>query len=180
MPSFLSSLRRKSKINVKTEEKHAPAHVNGNGHADGQNGNGVPRRKSSSTLNSSALGSSSPATSTSGEASGQSHGVKDDIPPLPTTRPQRPAANPTKRYSLNVRPASRPGTQAVTNVGQGMPSSSSSQLSANPSSLLAPRVLSVSEGSWVRYYKMQIDASLTDPGSSAGPAHLWTNWRLDS
>jgi hypothetical protein len=156
MPSFLSSLRRKSRANIKTEEKHVPVHENGNGHANGQNGNGVPRRKSSSTLNSFALGSSSsPATSTSGEASGHSNGVKDDIPPLPTTRPQRPAANPIKRYSLNVRAASGPGKPAVANVRQGMSTSSSTQLSANPSSLLAPRVLSVSDGSWVCVYKLR-------------------------
>jgi hypothetical protein len=149
MPSFLASLRRKSRANIKTEEKHAPGHENGNGHANGQNGNGVSQRKSSSTLSSFALGSSSPATSTSGEASGQPNGIKDDIPPLPTTRPQRPGANPTKRYSLNVRTASGPGRPAVANARQGMSTSSSTQLSANPSSLLAPRVLSVSDGSWV-------------------------------
>lgn len=142
MPSFLSSLRRKSRHNIKSDEKQAHSHAND------QHANAISRRKSSSTLNSSALGSSStsttPATSTSGEP--QSNGAKDDVPPLPTPRPQRPGANPTKRYSLN-----------------GMSTSSSSQLSANPSSLLAPRVLSVSDGSWVHQQVLLIFGQIGDP-----------------
>ncbi|KAJ4291114.1 hypothetical protein N0V90_010312 [Kalmusia sp. IMI 367209] len=149
MPSFLSSLRRKSRVNIKQEDKHDQGHAFGNGHANGQNGNGVSRRKSSSTLNSSALGSSStsttPATSTSGEASGHLNGLKEDVPPLPTPRPQRPGVNPTKRYSLN-----------------GMSTSSGSLLSANPSSLLAPRVLSVSDGSWVHQQVLLIFGQIGD------------------
>ncbi|KAF1976999.1 hypothetical protein BU23DRAFT_317554 [Bimuria novae-zelandiae CBS 107.79] len=147
MPSFLSSLRRKSRHNIKTEhhEKHA---AHDNTHANSQNTNGVSRRKSSSTLNSSAVGSSTsttPATSTSGEA--QINGAKDDIPPLPTPRPQRPGVNPTKRYSLN-----------------GMSTSSSSLLHANPSSLLAPRVISVSDGSWVHQQVLLIFGQIGDSG----------------
>ncbi|KAF2870955.1 putative peptidase family-domain-containing protein [Massariosphaeria phaeospora] len=123
MPSFLSSLRRKSKAAIRTDEKH---------------GNGLSKKKSSATLNSSAIASTStpatPASSTSGDMIAiQSNDFENGAPPLPTPRPQRPAVNPTKRYSLN-----------------GMPSTSSTpQFSGNPSSLLAPRVLSVSEGSWV-------------------------------
>jgi len=104
MPSFLSSLRRKSRANFNISDKQGHAAYT-NGDASGQNGNGMSRRKSSSTLNSSAVGSSpstTPATSTSGEASGQPNGPVHGVPPLPPPRPQRPSTNPTKRYSLNV------------------------------------------------------------------------------
>lgn len=126
MPSFLSSLRRRSRLHLDREDKHDPSYKVANGHANGltngqtngQKGNAMSRSKSSSTLNSSALGSSStsttPATSTSGEVNGHQNGSKEEIPPIPTTRPQRPAPNPTKRYSLNVRVLINQGRRPLT------------------------------------------------------------------
>ena len=164
---------------------------------------------SSSTLGSSAVGSSTsttPATSTSGEA--QSTGARDEISPLPTPRPQRPGANPTKRYTLNVSalgytakvearvscrscmgdagidnaPTSVSGVLAwsVADKIQGMSTSSSSQLSVNPSSLLAPRVLSVSEGSWVCSRGATDNRLLITPGTPTSIVDFRTNWRLNS
>ncbi|KAF2702640.1 hypothetical protein K504DRAFT_475111 [Pleomassaria siparia CBS 279.74] len=128
MPSFLNSLRRKSRSSIKTDpEKQAIS----NGHSPVPNGNGVAQRKSSSTLNSSAVGSATPASSTAEDVAVQARAPASSTPPLPTSRPPRPDINVSKRYSMN----------GMTTYG--------SQMSINPSSLLAPRVLSISDNSWV-------------------------------
>jgi hypothetical protein len=164
MPSFLSSLRRKSKANIKTER---PETAYANGHS-----NGVSRSKSSSTLNSTAMGSSStsntPATSTSGEASGQ-----NGVPPLPTPRPQRPGVNPTKRYSMNVRTHVPLGHgQAETNMVAGP---ILFELSHEFQSFLVtrtPRALRLGQ-LLGRVYFGPPSMTLTIAGTSAGTAHLW-------
>ncbi|ORY15839.1 putative peptidase family-domain-containing protein [Clohesyomyces aquaticus] len=141
MPSFLSSFRSKSRASVKSEKSAAnlnspysnPSNANGNGSPIATNGSTtVSRRKSSSTLDSSAQGSATPPTSE--DCSLQSRTLKNDTPPLPSSRPARPSINTPKRYSMN---------------GLASAGTSGSQTSVNKSSLLAPRVLSVSEGSWV-------------------------------
>ncbi|KAF2641286.1 hypothetical protein P280DRAFT_542507 [Massarina eburnea CBS 473.64] len=168
MPSFLSSLRRKSRANVKTDEPR-PASAFTKSGANGTNGHsngGVSRRKSSSTLNSSAVGSSStsttPATSTSGDVSVKPNGLKNGVPPLPSSRPQRPGPNPTKRYSMNVRTHGPPCVQQLTNI-QGSASNAGWQSATNPSSLLAPRILSITENSWVHQQVLLIFGQIGDP-----------------
>lgn len=163
MPSFLSNLRRKSRIDVKPEKserslKHAQshgstAHTNGLNATNGTNGN-VSRKKSSSTLASSAT---TPATSTSDDGPSSSRSVKNSTPPLPTPHPARPNINATKRYSLN-------GTASANTSG--------SHMSVNRSSLLAPRVLSVSDGSWVHQQVLLIFGQIGDSGQRPMDGHV--------
>jgi hypothetical protein len=105
--------------------------------AEGQNANGINRRVSASTLDSSQVGSSTPsttpATSTTDEINTQTKDLTNGPTPAPA-RPQRPTVDPVKRYSIN---------------GLASPTSNGSNSSFNRSSLLAPRVLSVSDNSWV-------------------------------
>ncbi|KAF1956699.1 hypothetical protein CC80DRAFT_504521 [Byssothecium circinans] len=166
MPSFLSSLRRKSRSNINTDESRPSAFTNGTNGANGHQNVSVSRRKSSSTLNSSAVASSStsttPATSTSGDVSVQPNGLKNGVPPLPTTRPPRPGPNPTKRYSMNVRPHGSPHVRPLTSA-QGLSSNGSSQASTNPSSLLAPRILSITDNSWVHQQVLLVFGQIGDP-----------------
>ncbi|PVI03292.1 hypothetical protein DM02DRAFT_260831 [Periconia macrospinosa] len=145
MPSFLSSLKRKSKLNVKSDEARQSALSNGH---TSEHKKGLARPKSSSTLDSSAVASNSastPATSTtSADVSVHQNGNKNGAPPLPTTRPPRPGPNPTKRYSMN-----------------GL-SSSNGQHSA-PVSPLAPRILSISDNSWVHQQLLLVFGQIGDP-----------------
>ena len=84
-----------------------------------------------------------PATST----------IEGDAAPTVPPRPQRPSMEPVKRYSMNV---SRPGDWRCTELTklQGLSTTptngSASNNSFNRSSLLAPRVISISDNSWVR------------------------------
>jgi hypothetical protein len=107
MPSFLHKLqRRSSRVTTKTNgaqdpESYAAASANG------QNGNGLQHRVSSSTLNSSQIGSSTPsttpATSTTEDMADQARTYGPT--PLPVRSPthaQRPGVDPLKRYSMNV------------------------------------------------------------------------------
>ncbi|KAF2175055.1 hypothetical protein K469DRAFT_684757 [Zopfia rhizophila CBS 207.26] len=131
MPSFLSNFRSKSRSSVKTEKSasNTNGHVNGNG--------AVKRAQSSSTLNSNAPDSTTPPSTVPSDSSSHSNKeLKNGTPPLPTSRPVRPTVNTTtsKRYSMN---------------GLHSASTNGSQRSLNPSSLLAPRVHSISDGSWV-------------------------------
>ncbi|KAF2001012.1 hypothetical protein P154DRAFT_522011 [Amniculicola lignicola CBS 123094] len=155
MPSFLSNLRSRSRASISTaksgrsfkKESNGNGNGNGNGHATEQpNGtSAAPRRnQSSSTLNSSAQ-SSTPATSEDATALPV---PTSGTPPLPSSRPPRPAINTQKRYSLN---------------GMASASTSGSQMSMNPSSLLAPRVLSVSDGSWVHQQVLLVFGQIGEP-----------------
>lgn len=169
MPSFLKSLRRKSRIDVKTEKSssnlknqdssgNAQLHnqalnaTNGTNGINGTNGtNGtssasgtVSRRKSSSTLESSAT---TPATSTSDDGPVSARSVKNGTPPLPHRLSRPTMNNSTKRYSLN---------------GMTSASTTGSQMSVNRSSLLAPRVISVSDGSWVHQQVLLVFGQIGD------------------
>ncbi|CAI6339014.1 unnamed protein product [Periconia digitata] len=144
MPSFLSNLRKKSKANFQTDQLRQSAISND--HANGHK-KGLARHKSSSTLDSSAVASNSisttPATSTtSGDVS-----VLPNLPKngVTTARPPRPGPNPTKRYSMN-----------------GL-SSSSGQYAAPPVSPLAPRILSISDNSWVHQQLLLVFGQIGDP-----------------
>ncbi|KAH6534498.1 hypothetical protein HBI07_145730 [Parastagonospora nodorum] len=139
MPSFLHRLQRRSSrpATAKPRGKHDEPYPDD--HANGHNGNGVSHRVSSSTLNSSRVGgsdpSTTPATSTTEDNVDQpkTHGPTP-LPMRSPTRAQRPGADPVKRYSMN-------GLSSYVSNG--------SHSSVNKSSLLAPRVISISDGSWV-------------------------------
>ena len=135
----------------KSGDKHSNGTV-------GHNGNGLKHRASASTLNSSQVDSSTPsttpATSTTDEVNIQTKDLTNGptpVPPVPS-RPQRPTTEPVKRYSMNV------GNHAPTiasssnlyNQGLASPVSNGSNGSFSRVSPLAPRVLSVSDNSWVR------------------------------
>lgn len=149
MPSFLSQLRRKGSRGSKTSNKHD--HLRPDEVADGQNGHGMSHRVSSSTLNSSPVGSTSPsttpATSTTEEV--HTHGPTP-LPVRSPTRAQRPSVEPIKRYSMNVGHGQMFRRQPLTLYKGISTTSNGSHSSVNKSSLLAPRVISVSDGSWVR------------------------------
>jgi hypothetical protein len=158
MPSIFHRLQRRASrpSTAKSNGKHDNSMQAE--HANAQNGNGVLQRKSSSTINSSQIGSSdpsiTPATSTTEDSMDQpkTHGPTP-LPVRSPTRAQRPGVDPLKRYSMNVG-ASGPRFKSYTNQrAQGVNSynSNGSQNSMNRSSLLAPRVISVSDGSWVGY-----------------------------
>jgi hypothetical protein len=157
MPSFLQKLHRRS---GRPSTKHGndsdqyPAEQ-ANGHNSNGNGNGVAHRQSTSTLNSSQVGSSTPsttpATSTSeADQEPRTHGPTP-LPMRSPTRAQRPSAEPLKRYSMNVRMLDTLFSTTTDTLMQGLSStvSNGSQSSMNRSSLLAPRVLSITDNSWV-------------------------------
>ncbi|OAL54829.1 zinc metallo protein-like proteinase [Pyrenochaeta sp. DS3sAY3a] len=135
MPSFLNNLRRKTSRSARLAGKNG--HSNPDGQPAGQNGKGLSHRVSASTLNSSQVDSSTPsttpATSTTEDGPAQTKDHANGPTPLPS-RPQRPSVEPVKRYSMN---------------GLSSPVSNGSNGSLNRSSLLAPRIISISDNSWV-------------------------------
>ncbi|KAF2200630.1 hypothetical protein GQ43DRAFT_65845 [Delitschia confertaspora ATCC 74209] len=151
MPSFLHNFRSKSRSNIKTDKAPADSTTKATVHGP------FKRKKSSSSLNSRLESNpSNPSTSPSASILPREdsvvttpNGVDNGIPPLPTPRPTRPAVNTTvKRYSMN-------GLTSVSING--------SQRSLNQYSLLAPRVTSVSEGSWVHQKVLLIHGRIGDP-----------------
>jgi len=154
MPSFLQKLhRRSSRPSTKhgKDDKQYPGNQTNGDHA---NGNGVAHRQSSSTLNSSQVGSSTPSTTPATSTTEGDMDPKTNGPtPLPVrspTRAQRPGADPIKRYSMNVGTVGT-GSGAILTPTKGLASTTSngSHSSMNRSSLLAPRILSVTDNSWV-------------------------------
>jgi hypothetical protein len=100
-----------------------------------QNGKALARRASASTLNSSSLTASTPSTTPATSTIEEINGPTPAPASAPAhARPQRPNVDPVKRYSTN---------------GVASPGSTGSNSSLNRTSLLAPRVLSVSDHSWV-------------------------------
>jgi hypothetical protein len=90
MPSFLHSLRRKG--------SRQSSHDKTNETSPTKTQYGFGRRPSSSTMNSSPVGSSTPSTTPATST------TEGEAPPVPaqSTRPQRPSVDPVKRYSMNV------------------------------------------------------------------------------
>lgn len=153
MPSFLNNLRRKTSRSARLAGKNG--HSNPDGQPAGQNGNGLSHRVSASTLNSSQVDSSTPsttpATSTTEDGPAQTKDHTNGPTPLPA-RPQRPSVEPVKRYSMNV--CTNKAHNWVTGPlmskqGLSSPVSNGSNGSLNRSSLLAPRIISISDNSWV-------------------------------
>ncbi|KAJ8106570.1 hypothetical protein OPT61_g9445 [Boeremia exigua] len=145
MPSFLHKLSRKS-----SRASASPHDKNGE-----PSPTKAGRRPSSSTMNSSPVGSSTasttPATST----------TDGDAPPVPA-RPQRPSVEPVKRYSMN-------GLSTTPTNGSG------SHGSFNRSSLLAPRVISVSDNSWVHQQLLLVFGQVGEPTHKPLDGNLTVN-----
>ncbi|KAJ5020726.1 putative peptidase family-domain-containing protein [Bipolaris maydis] len=112
MPSFLRSLSRRNSRMPKTDDKS----TNG---TDKHQAKGLAHRASASTMNSSQVASSTPSTT---PATSTTDEVNGPTPPPVPARPQRPNADPVKRYSTN---------------GGPYPAHSGSNGSLNRSSLLA-------------------------------------------
>lgn len=156
MPSFLHKLHRRSSrpSNKQVKDDSQLPGAQSNGHNGNSNGNGDAHRQSSSTLNSSQVGSSSPSTTpatstTDGEIEPKTNGPTP-LPVRSPTRAQRPGVDPVKRYSMNVgTSAPLPSPRLTPAQGLSSTTSNGSHSSMNRSSLLAPRILSVTDNSWV-------------------------------
>ncbi|KAF2033347.1 hypothetical protein EK21DRAFT_59100 [Setomelanomma holmii] len=137
MPSFIHKLTRRSS---RPATKEGPSNgLKSQEQTIGHKSNGVAHRPSSSTLNSSlqvdtSTPSTTPGTSTTGENGEPRTNGPTPLPIRSPTRAQRPSVEPVKRYSMN----------GITST-----STNGSHSSLNRSSLLAPRITSVSDGSWV-------------------------------
>lgn len=143
MPSFLKdlSIRRRSKASI----------ADSSGHSSLDNGE---NSKSSSTLNSYLDNKQSPPTTLSSSRSntnlsGMNGSSSKTPPPVPgrETRPRLPSSH-SNRYSINVPTQPRRSICYLTNRVQGMPAQNGDRPMPTTSPL-APRVLSVSDGSWV-------------------------------
>ena len=151
MPSFLKdlSIRRRSKNSSKTNDTNGDTGgSSGTSSNDGENeNNDRVQNKSSSTLNS-WLGKSSPATTLSSTKSKSSSHLPSlnrswtKTPPVPGTeaRPRIHSSH-SKRYSLVGMPSKN---------GEAVPRPTPA------TSPHAPKVLSVSDGSWVRCQQLEI------------------------
>ncbi|EME40242.1 hypothetical protein DOTSEDRAFT_74893 [Dothistroma septosporum NZE10] len=148
MPSFLKdiSLRRRSKASSKNTK--------GDSESSGNSENGEPGNKSSTTLNSYLDNGQSPPTTLSSHRSNTNlsqmsingGSKKGSPPPIPAreTRPRMPSSQ-SNRYSING--------SAIQNGDRPTPATSP----------LAPRVLSVSDGSWVHQKVLLIFGQCADP-----------------
>ncbi|GIZ38269.1 hypothetical protein CKM354_000169000 [Cercospora kikuchii] len=148
MPSFLKdhlSFRRRSRASIKE-----PSSASASGNSS-ENGNDETTQihalsKSSSTLASYAEPKTSPPTTLSSSRSNTNlsvHGANGKAPPVPA-RPRMPSSQ-SNRYSISGMPAQ--------NCERPTPSTSP----------LAPRVLSVSDGSWVHQKVLLIFGQCAEP-----------------
>ncbi|OQO08012.1 hypothetical protein B0A48_06805 [Cryoendolithus antarcticus] len=155
MPSFLKdlSLRRRSKASFKTSEtNNSSSNSSSNGVEEPQSHSASNGSKSSSTLSSFFDRASPPATlastksrSNTNLSSANGNGTK--TPPFAGSRSRQPSQQ-SNRYSLV-------GTQSQTSETASRPTPATSPL--------APRVLSVSDGSWVHQKVLLIFGQCADP-----------------
>lgn len=151
MPSFLKDLRRRSKASVAGTRSSGSSSLN----------NGEPS-KSSSTLNSYPDNANnnkhSPPTTLSSQRSNTNlsgNGANNKTPPPVPSRESRPRmpSSSSNRYSINVRPKTFRSVFSYKNANhssQGMPVQNGDRPMPMPAtSSLAPRVLSVSDNTWV-------------------------------
>ncbi|KAK4989073.1 hypothetical protein LTR66_007149, partial [Elasticomyces elasticus] len=146
MPSFLKDLRRRSKASVKTETTNSSS----NGSTDDSSGP-TPQNRSSSTLSSFFGGQASPPATlapaksrSSSNLPGMANGA-----PLVLSRRNSAARPHSTRYSIVSSPTS--------------PMNGTQQKPVSSSSPLAPRVLSVSDNSWVHQKVLLIYGQIGDP-----------------
>lgn len=154
MPSFLDSIRRRSRISSRSE-------TNGNGTSSGDSSNDGdahdrPQNKSSSTLNSWFDKSSPPTTLSSSQKSksnnylpglnGNANGAKAASIASAPARPRLQSSN-SNRYSL---------------LGLPLQDSESAPRPTPVTSPYAPRVLSISDGSWVHQKVLLIFGECAD------------------
>lgn len=169
MPSFFKDFRRKSKtgslkttngtntnINTNTNtnsndaNSHSSSDTNSN---DGLAGNpDIPQNKSSSTLSSMlgrATAQSPPLRSQSSTNLNGGNGTR--TPPSLGARPSPMAGGGSSRYSIAVsqKPNLQRRSTSRLNQLKGMSTTNGSPKPGQYTSPLAPRIVSVSEGSWV-------------------------------
>lgn len=177
MPAFLAKLRRHSSRRSNASEQPAqqppqlPQHPsqysqNGQNAQNGHKGNDLAPRISASTLNSLQVGtpspSTTPATSTTEDVTSHSNDLTHGPTPLPT-RPQRPTVDTIKRYSMS---------------GLSSPTSPGSNGSLNKSSLLAPRVTSISDNTWVNQQVLLISGQIGEANSRPLDGTITVNHHL--
>ena len=151
MPSFLKdlSIRRRSRASYKTEDAGASSGSSSNN----GDANERPHNKSTSTLSSWFDKSSRPTTISSEKSKSSTHlpvtnGDGKKTPPMPGTVRPRVASSYSSRYSLVGMPP-QPGSDAPRQTPATSP--------------CAPRVLSVSDGSWVHQKVLLIFGQCADP-----------------
>ena len=151
MPSFLDSIRRRSRLSVRTEDIGTGTSSE-NSSNDG-NTNERPHNKSTSTLNSWFNKSSPPTTLSSSESKSNTNlpglnGNGAKTPPLASkqSRPRLPSSH-SNRYSL---------------VGIASQDSDGTPRPTPATSPFAPRVLSISDGSWVHQKVLLIFGECAD------------------
>ena len=125
-PSFLKDIRRRSRASFRTDRSTDSSNGSGFNSTNGS----VPTTKSSSTLNSTYGGTTPPALTNSNSASNLQ--TLANLPPPPPARPTISTSS-SNRYSVSGM------------SGLGSPS----QKSSLPTSPYAPRILSISENTWV-------------------------------
>ncbi|KAL3426185.1 zinc metalloproteinase [Phlyctema vagabunda] len=148
-PAFLKDIRRRSKASFRREQSTDSSNGNPNGSPS------IPAAKSSSTLNS---GSNTPPTLTTSNSSSnlQVLGEKLGRPTVSTA-----ASN---RYSVSGM------------AGLGFPSPNSK--TTLPTSLYAPRIVSISDNTWVYQKVLLIYGTIADPASQVLDGNLTVS-RLD-
>ncbi|KAI9728419.1 MAG: hypothetical protein M1828_003819 [Chrysothrix sp. TS-e1954] len=155
MPSFLSDLRRLSKGNVKPEKSTK------NGNRSSDSSSNPPSNKSSSTVNTAPDTSTPPSIAPIEKVSSP-----NGAPPVPTRPHAHPSSN--SRYSII-------GGSSLT-----LSTSVSQPRSMNPTSPFAPRVVSVSENSWVHQKVLLIYGQIADPSQQAFDGSVWVCHHQDS
>jgi hypothetical protein len=121
-PSFLKDIRRRSRASFRTDKSTDSS--------NGTNGS-VPTTKSSSTLNST-FGGTTPPILTNSTSASNLQSLGNLPPPLPPTRP-----------TISTSLSNRHSVSGMSGLG------SPSQKSNLPTSPYAPRILSISDNTWV-------------------------------
>ena len=153
MPSFFKDLRRRSRIDPTTEHVDRPHDSESSSSNDGPHEDSAApvHHRSSSTLNTlfGKPGVPTPPTRSSTNLSGNNglNGAK--TPPLGSERRPNIPTSGSSRYSIAVRQL-RNGGRCDTYRTQGSPVNNGSPRAVQYTSPLAPRVNSVSDGSWVK------------------------------
>ncbi|GAB7365861.1 hypothetical protein MBLNU230_g7191t2 [Neophaeotheca triangularis] len=179
MPSFLKdlSIRRRSKTSVRTSNTNGSSENSSSNASNDGNEQPAHHSKSSSTLSSFFDRQSPPTTLSSEKSRSSSHlpslsgsGSGTKTPPLTngTGRPRLPSSQ-SNRYSLVVMKAHTRHLQNLANQrslqGSTSPNGDALSRTTPATSPLAPRVLSVSDGSWVHQKVLLIFGQCGDPAN---------------
>ncbi|CAG8972904.1 hypothetical protein HYALB_00001324 [Hymenoscyphus albidus] len=151
-PSFLKEIRRRSKSSFRTNRSTDSSNASNN-----ESGASVPTTKSSSTL-SSVYGSTTPPASSLLSKSPSAGNLQQRLgtpPPIPNGRPTVSTSS-SNRYSVSGM------------SGLGSPSPKSTL----PTSPYAPRILSITDNTWVYQKVLSIYGTIADPSTQALEGNL--------